>query len=352
MLLRFFLYALLFLSITVAAQNTKHSQIILEAADFQEGGRFEAAIKKYDEILLANNKNVNALAEKAHSLVGLKEYKKAIATCKKALKIESGDTKSIKLVYTTYGNALDLEGHPKSALKMYNKGLTKFPEFYSLHYNKGVTLSGMNDFGGAIAAFQHSVQFRPSHAASFLALGRMLEFEERNISALLCYMRFHTIEPDSERAKENLKKVKGLIFSNVEKIGDNTVIINVSTSGLVELGGEEKPENSFQSVALILSMQSALDLGGNKGEKTEVEIFEEKLSSIFSIMEDTKDENSGFYWDFVVPYFIELHQNEYEKVLAHLLYSNQDDFEVNEYLNNNEDFVRDFYDWSGAFEWK
>lgn len=352
MLARFFSYTLLFLSITVAAQNTKYSQLIVEAADFQKEGRFGAAIKKYDEILLADNKNVNAWAEKAYSQVGLKEYKKAITTCKKALKIESSDTKSIKLVYTTYGNALDLEGHPKSALKMYNKGLTRFPEFYSLHYNKGVTLGGMNDFGGAIAAFQHSVQSRPSHAASFLALGRMLEFKKRNISALLCYMRFHTIEPDSERAKENLKKVKDLMFSNVKKTSNDTLISNRSTSGLVELGGEENPENSFQSVELILSMQSALDLGNNKGKKTEVERFEEKLNSIFSIMEDTKDENLGFYWDFLVPYFIELHQNEYEKVLAHLLYSNQDDFEVNEYLNNNEDSVRGFYDWSGTFEWK
>tara|TARA_B110000046_G_scaffold112201_1_gene119329 strand:- start:22293 stop:22436 length:144 start_codon:yes stop_codon:yes gene_type:complete len=41
-------------------------------------GRYKDAIAKYNEVLLADKQNVHALAEKAYSQMGLKDYKAAI----------------------------------------------------------------------------------------------------------------------------------------------------------------------------------------------------------------------------------------------------------------------------------
>tara|TARA_B110000503_G_C7155737_1_gene417229 strand:+ start:1664 stop:1939 length:276 start_codon:yes stop_codon:yes gene_type:complete len=91
----------------------------------------------------------------------------------------------------------------------------------------------------------------------------MLAIQKQNIPALLSYLRFHIIEPDSPRAKENFKFIQELMFFNVEKTGDNSISISLPSQSLEEMGNENKTENSFRSIELILSMQSALDLGEN-----------------------------------------------------------------------------------------
>lgn len=325
--------------------------LIAEGVKLHDQGRFIEAIAKYNKVLLLDNENLHALAEKAYSQIGLKEYKDAISTCKRALKIKSEDKESLKLIYTTYGNALDLSGKPKAAVKIYNKGLKEHPGFYSLHYNKGVTLSGMNDFDAAIEAFQQSAQARPNHASSFLAMGRMLTEKMQNIPALLSYLRFHTIEPDSRRAKENFVFIQELVFSNVEKTGDNFVSISVSAEGLEEMGREEKTQNSFKSIEVILAMQSALDLGENQQDLTDVERFEKKLNSIFTVMYESKSGNYGFYWEFLAPYFMEITNKNYDKVLAHLVFSNQNDTDVDSWIKENENKISAFYEWSSAYKW-
>ena len=66
------------------------------------------------------------------------------------------------------------------------------------------------------------------------------------------------------------------------------------------MGKNDKTENSFRSIELILSMQSALDLGENQENMTDVERFEKKLTSMFSMISETKpgqigsDHNGGF----------------------------------------------------------
>lgn len=348
-----FICSILLTGISFAQLNTSNSStLIKEGTSLHDQGKYEAAIKKYNQVLLSDKDNLLALAEKAYSLMALQEYSQAISACKKALKLSS-NSPALELVYTTYGNALDLSGKPKNAVKIYNKGLKAFPDFYSLYYNKGVTLSGLNNIDGAIEAFENSATANPSHSSSFLALGRMLEMQKKNIPAFLSYLRFHIIEPDSKRAKENFKIVQNLVFSNVKKTGENSISINIPVSAVADLENKKKkPENSFRSIELILSMQSALDLGENTENKTEVERFEEKISSMFEVMEESKKENSGFYWEFVAPYFMKLHKENFEKIVAYLVFSNQDEPEINDWISNNNGKILDFYEWSNEYKWK
>ena len=350
-LLFIFLLSATLVQAQLSNQGMGDRSLIEEGVKLHDQGKYQEAIAKYEAVLAVDKNNLHAMAEKAYSQINLKDYKGAISTCKRALKLKSDDKEALKLVYTTYGNALDLSGNPKAAVKIYDKGLKEHPNFYSLNYNKGVTLSGMGQFEDAVETFQLSAKARPNHSSSYLALGRMLGMKSQNIPALLSYLRFHTIEPDSRRAKENFNFVQELIFSNVEKTGDNSISISLSSESLEEMGNKEKTKNSFRSIELMLSMQSALDLGENDNKKTDVEHLEKKLSSMFEMMNDTKKGNLGFYWEFLVPYFVEMHKNNYEKVLSHLVFSNQEDEQVNHWLIDNEGRVRSFYEWSSNYDW-
>jgi Flp pilus assembly protein TadD len=350
MLQRFLFLVLLNGSISLYSQSMDQT-LIKEGVELHDQGKYTEAIAKYNEVLLLDKQNLHALAEKAYTQMGLQDYQSAISTCKKALKIKSKDEEALKLVYTTYGNALDLSGKARNALKVYDKGLKEYPGFYSLHYNKGITLSGLGDWEGATKAFEQSAMARPDHSSSYLALGRMLEKKNENIPALLSYLRFHVIEPDSPRSRENFEFVQELVFSNVEKNEDNSISISLPSISLEEMGNDEEITNSFRSIELILSMQSALDLGENQEGMTEVERFQKKLKSVFTIMDESKSGNSGFYWEFLAPYFIELNKMDYDLVLANLVFSQQKDERVNIWVEENEEKIRNFYEWSSNYEW-
>jgi len=84
---------------------------------------------------------------------------------------------------------------------------------------------------------------------------------------------------------------------------------------------------------------------------TEVERFQKKLKSVFTIMDESKSGNSGFYWEFLAPYFIELNKMDYDLVLANLVFSQQKDERVNIWVEENEEKIRNFYEWSSNYEW-
>ena len=145
--------------------------------------------------------------------------------------------------------------------------------------------------------------------------------------------------------------IQELMFSNIEKTGDHSISITLPSQSLEEMGSAEKTEYSFRSIELILSMQSALDLGENQSELTHVDRFEKKLNSMFESLDESKKGNSGFYWEFLAPYFIELGKNNYENVLAHLVFFNHKDDNVSGWLLENESSVRSFYEWSSNYKW-
>ena len=112
-----------------------------------------------------------------------------------------------------------------------------------------------------------------------------------------------------------------------------------------------KAGNSFRSIELILSMQSALDLGENQEKLIDVERFEKKLNSMFNNLNESKGGNSRFYWEFLAPYFMELNDKNYDNVLAHLVFSAQDDKDVSAWLVQNESRVRSLCEWSSNYKW-
>ena len=125
----------------------------------------------------------------------------------------------MKTVYVTYANALDALRKSDEAMKVYDEGIEKFPGFYQLHFNKGVTLASSGKYDEATSCFQKSVMLNPDHASSHNAIGRLMERNNNRIPSLLAYCRFLVIEPEGTRAEENLKGVEKIVKGNVKQTG-------------------------------------------------------------------------------------------------------------------------------------
>ncbi len=333
-------------------QQKEEAEILVdEGIAYHDKGDYEGAIDKYDKALKLDKDNLLALAEKAMSLLSLQKYDETIENCQRAIENHQGN-EALKSVYVTYGNAYDGLKKTDKSLDIYDEGLKLFPDFYMLHFNKGITLSSIKKYDEAIICFQKSASLNPKHASSQNALGRLLNVTDKRIPALLAFSRFLILEPQTKRAKENLGLLEGIMKANVEQKGKNSINININPAILGDTTADGKAkENSFSSTDLILSMSAALDYDKKNKKKTEVEHFIRKFETVCASLKETRDKNYGFYWDFYVPYFVEMKDKNFLETFAYIAFATSDYPDVDMWLKAHKKEIDNFYEWSSNFTW-
>jgi hypothetical protein len=161
------------------------------------------------------------------------------------------------------------------------------------------------------------------------------------------------LEPEGNRAKENLANVQVIMKGNVTQTGKKNITINVSPEMLGDTTEEGGPnENSFMSTDLLLAMDAALDYDKKYKKNTEVQQFIRKFESVCSSLKESQKDNFGFFWKYYVPYFIEMKEKNFVETFAYLAFASSDDETVLKWLNSHKSDIDKFYDWSKSFAWK
>lgn len=327
-------------------------KLVDEGIAYHDKGDYYGAIAKYTKALNLDKNNLLALAEKAFSLLSLQKYDESILCCQKAIETHFGE-KTLKNVYVTYGNDLDLLKKSDQAIDIYNEGLKQFPDHYQLNFNKGITQVGLKKYDEALLSFQNSVTQNPNHSSSHNAIGRLLNIEDKRIPSLLAYYRFLVIEPQGQRAKENLESVQKIMKGNIKQNGVNGITINIDPKMLGDTAAISEPkENNFTPTDLILSLDAALDLDKINSSKTEVEQFIRKFKTICASLKETKNNNYGFYWDYYVPYFTEMADKKLINPFAYIIFLSSGDADISAWFKSNQKEIDRFLEWSKNFSWK
>lgn len=349
----FLLLALLSTWLLNAQNKEAADKLVEEGVAYHDKGDYAGAVIKYNKALELDVDNYMALSEKALTLIRMEQYNESIELCKKAIE-KYPDEKTLKTVYVTYGNACDALNNTDRSIEVYNEGIKKFPDYYHLYYNKGITLSSIKKYEEAVFCFQRSAALNPKHASSHNAIARIELFKnKKKMPALLAYCRFYVLEPQSERAKENLESLQGIMKGNAEKTGKNSITINISSDMLGDTLKNGKPkENSFTTTELILAMDAALDYDKKNIKKNGAEQFIRKFETVCASLAETKKDNTGFYWNYYVPYFTEMHDKKLVETLGYLVFASSDDKEIQKWLKTHKSEIDKFYEWSGAFDWK
>lgn len=334
------------------AQNKVEAEkLVEEGIPYHDKGDFEGAINKYDKALELDKNNVFALSEKAFSLLSLKEYDKTITICKSLIESNPNDD-ILKTIYVTYGNALDGQNKTDKSIEIYSEGISKFPDYYQLYYNKGVTYASVKKNDEAIKCFQNALLKNPKHASSNNGIGRLEKARGNRIPAILAFCRFLIIEPQTNRSKENLASLKELLMQGVKKTGENAISVNIDPKDLdADDKSEKRKENNFNSTNMILSMTSALDFDDKNKDKTEVENFIRKMETICASLSETRKTNYGFYWEYFAPYFVELKKNNLLEPFAYIVFASSDDEYIKNWIKNDKTELDKFYNWSKEYKW-
>jgi len=331
-----------------AQQKEEADNLVQEGVVFQDKGDVDSAFSRYNQALKMDRDNLAALAEMAYSYLSIEKYDESISYSKRALKTHPHDP-VLKTVYVSYGNALDEEGKTEKAVDMYDEGIHTFPDYFQLYYNKGISLLKLNKAGDALLSFERSATLNPRHASSHNAIGRLL-FATNKIPSLMAFCRFLVLESDSKRSSSNLNNVQKIMGAYVTKNDDKNITINVSPDMLDV--NKKKEKNNFSGAELLLAISSAADNDSTSANKTDVEKFIRKFTSLCQYLKEAEKDNYGFYWDYYVPYFTEMDDKGLTEVFAYIAFASSEDPTVKVWLDSHKADVTGFYKWSDEFRWR
>lgn len=181
-------------------KTEKANALCKEGVALHDQGKYEEAIKKYDEALKILPNNSNLLYEKAYSIYAMGNSAEAKKLLEKLFKKAKADD-YLPHAFLFYANLLDDGGEPFKALEVYDKGLEladaeDYAGLQLLHYNKALTISRLSDENKAkIEAWDRQVLYnlkqsiicKPSHTGSYFLMGNTMEKLGGYYNALACY---------------------------------------------------------------------------------------------------------------------------------------------------------------------
>ena len=333
-------------TITPQPTDQKQSILIKEGISLHDQGKYESALKKYNEVLKLNPQNVWALYEMSYTYSVLKKYDKSLEACIEAIKFKSSYLPSL---YIQMGTSYDNIHEPQNAIKVYQKGIEFYPDNYLLHFNLGITQLNSKNTVEAKKSFKNSVILKPDHASSHFALGEIYFNENYRIPSLLAYFRFLILEPSSQRSSTAIKKIQILMGSGVEAKDKTPKEINIFIP-------PDSPvdDGDFDAVDLGLTLSRATRFTKDSKDKSELQMLSSEMESLFQIMYelDKNEKYQGFVWEYYAPYFMELKQKGFLEPFVNHIFSASNLPEIVNWLNTNQDKYQEFLEWSKNYQFK
>lgn len=331
------------------SQNKNEAKVkVNEGIVLHDEGKYNDALDKYEEALKLDKNNLIAISEKAMTLEALKKYDEAIELCKLAINIYPKE--DIKTIYITYGNSLDHSKRTKDALKIYDEGIKKYPNYYQLYFNKAITLVNDKQIEKSLELFQKSATLNPNHLGSLNALAALNR--DKRIISILASLRYLSIDNKTSRAKGNLNSVIDLMQKGVTQTDDKSITLAIDPQAMEDAGKKKKGINNFSTVDMVLSMTAALDFDEKNKNKTQCQKAIDKFESIFAVLKEGQKENKGFYWEFLAPYFIELKDKNLIEPFANIVFLPSQAEDVKKYHQDNANEIQRFYEWDKNYPWK
>ena len=289
-----------------AQQKELAEKLVGEGVVLHDAGDYVGAMMKYDEALRLDENNIYALAEKAMTLMVIRKPEEAVRICDIAINEHTGSD-LLYMIYVIYGNACDELGESSRAIDIYNKGIEQFPDFYQLHFNKGITLLGMDLPEEAIISFQESAFLNPNHPGTHNAIGQTLYAENKLIPSLLAFAWFFVLEPEGNRAKENIEYVRDILKRE-------------------RVYAEDKEE--------IGAVQ-----------------FIRKFEEICSAVSIQKESNNDFYLRYYAPFFIEMKERGMVETFGYIVFVSSGSGDILKWIGSNEEQIAAFYEWVNSYKW-
>jgi len=312
------------------SQNSELEEIVREGIAFHDLGEYNKAIECYFNALEIDSTSSLANYEIAYSMLASGNYHMAVEYSNKV--IAKGED-HLMASFICLGNALDMLGKPEHAISTYERAIESF-DHYLIHYNLALTCYNLGDQEKAYSSVLDAICNNPAHGSSHLVLSKIMESKGSRVRAMLPLYFFLLIEPNSERAAIEYDRLVGFIEQGVSQTSETDIQINIS----------EDIDPDFGAAEFAISSSRALHFSQENKDKSNLELFAETNKSVFSVLGELKKDNTGFFWDFYVPFFYELIKKKHGKAYSYYISMSLGD-EATLWMDSNEKKMNKFFDW-------
>lgn len=344
---RLFLYScfLSLFSLPVFAQTPSAKDLVESGVASHDSGYYDRAVEFYDQAIAVDPAFYLAYYEKSLSLFKAARNQECADVCKLILK-RFPDGSENKGVYINYGSALDGLGKSEEAIKVYDKGIKKYPDVSLLYFNKAITLYLLKKYEDAADELKSAIFLNPSHASSHQYLAYSV-YKDNKLATVLALMNFLLLEPQGERATKNLKILLQMLGGNVQQKDDKVINITMDMSGIKD----DKPDN-FNAMQMMMSLTAASDFSEENKNRNVAQKLQRKLELFSSDDSGNKVKRKTFFHDYYLPFLADMKKDSMLETACYIMYASSDDAAVDLWLTTNRGKVEDFYKWFGKYSWR
>ncbi len=343
-----FLITFSFLILCTQAQDKATAQsLIAEGIKFHDAGLFDSALAKYRGALSADSNNLNTLYEMSYTFYIAKRYDSSIYLSENLIDAKPPDA-ILKNVYVNLGSAFDDMNETAKSLSIYDEGIKKFPDFYLLYFNKGITLLFNNQTENAKEAFEKTITLNPLHTGSHYWLSMILTTENK-IPAIMAASMVCITENNSGRAAKSAALIDSLLMRNSspQDSSSKNITLYLPASKL----NIKNKENDFAFAEIGLSIMQQASFNN---DSLKLNTHEKQFAYTYQVFCDllqNKKKQKGFYWRFYAPFFYAAKQNGYTDIITRLILQHIDSGESAAWLAAHQPDVDKFNGWLNNFLW-
>ena len=330
----FLIFGLLLLSTFLYSQISVDS-LVEVGIQYHDNGEFIQAIETYKTALEIEPNSPLVNYEIALTYMYSGDYQNAIKHSDKVIK---RNDKYLLQAYLVKGSCLDYLGKTKESIKLFKKGIKKFGDDHLLYYNLGYNYYNIKEFDKAEEAFIKAINTKANHASSHLFLGYLMYEKNQRVQSLLSLHFFLLLEPNSERSQNAYNLLQSQLSGGVEKNQEEPGKIDIFLS-------PDQLKSEFGTIDMMITiLEASKSLEENEG-KSDDQMFIENTTSFFKILGEHKTkENTGFWWDFYVPFFYLIAESEHIDTYCYYISQSTKETAV-DWLKENEKRVTDFAKW-------
>lgn len=191
--------------ITSEAQTEREKAIELknQAIELMDNGKIDESLKLLEQAQQIAPEYINIPYEIAFAYQLAKNYDKSIEIAKPLLKHPD----VFDQVYQLIGNSYDLKGDKEKAIKIYDKGIKKFPNSGKLYLEKGIVIASQEKWFEALDVWEKGIIADPTHSSNYFYASQVLTQTDEKIWGIYYGEIFLNLEPNTQRTSQISKLV-------------------------------------------------------------------------------------------------------------------------------------------------
>jgi len=199
-----------------ATANSALAQKIVEklqkAFELHNAGELEQARVAYEDILIINPKQFDALQLSGMVAAQTKQWDKALSLFTDALKINTTSA----TVYNNCGIVLNELKRLEDALESYDRAIQFECDYAEAYYNRGIVLNELKRLEDARTSYDKAIALKPDYAEAFNNRGIVLNKLKRLEDALESYDKAIALKPNYAEAFNN----RGIVLNELKCLED------------------------------------------------------------------------------------------------------------------------------------